>query len=303
MLTWPRFRRLLTAAVLEADPERRRAREEAARTERGVWSYEGEHGLRTLVAKAASGDVRWFVAAVDRIAEILRLEGDTEPVDARRAKAIGVLAHPVRALELLARHSGDADPEGPEEPVGDEPSDDADEDPRDRSLDVGLTNGLSAAELHRARPRVVLHLHLSDSSLRADDGLVRPEHGDPLTLVQVREWLADTGCHVTVRPVVDPVATTPVDAHETPYRLRDALFLRDPVDVFPYGNATSRTLDLDHTRPYVPLSRGGPPGQTGLHNLGPLTRSHHRAVTFGGGGGSSRTPGRTCSARRTGTCS
>ena len=128
----------------------------------------------------------------------------------------------------------------------------------------------------------MLHLHLTDSALRAGDGLVRPEHGDPLTLAQVQEWLADTGCHVTVRPVVDPVATSPVDAYETPYRLRDALFLRDPVDVFPYGNATSRTLDLDHTTPYVPLGRGGPPGQTGLHNLGPLTRSHHRAVTFGG---------------------
>jgi len=30
------------------------------------------------------------------------------------------------------------------------------------------------------------------------------------------------------------------------------------------------------------MSLGGPPGQTGLHNLGPLTRSNHRAVTFGG---------------------
>ena len=106
MLAWPRFRRLLAAAVLEADPEARRAREEAARTERGVWSYAGEHGLRTLVAKAASGDVRWFMAAVDRIAEVLRLEGDTEPVDARRAKAVGVLAQPAQALELLARHTG-----------------------------------------------------------------------------------------------------------------------------------------------------------------------------------------------------
>ena len=63
--------------VLEADPERRRAREEAARTERGVWSYGGEHGLRTIVAKAASGDVRWFLAAVDRIAA--RMSSTTSP--------------------------------------------------------------------------------------------------------------------------------------------------------------------------------------------------------------------------------
>lgn len=283
MLAWPRFRRLLTAAVLEADPDARRAREEAARVERGVWSYAGEDGLRTIVAKAASGDVRWFMAAVDRIADVLGLEGDLDPVDARRAKAIGILAQPARALELLMKHVDDADQRGQDTPApdGDAEPDEADE-PAERSLVLASPAGLAGQDLRRARPRVVLHLHLSDSSLRAGDGLVRPEHGDPLTLDQVREWLADTGCPVTVRPVVDPVETAPVDSYEIPYRLRDAVFLRNPVDVFPYGNAASRTLDLDHTLPYVPLARGGPPGQTGQHNLGPFTRSHHRAVTFGG---------------------
>lgn len=279
MLAWPRFRRLLTAAVLEADPDARRAREEAARAERGVWSFDGEDGLRTLVAKAASGDVRWFVAAVDCIAEILGLDGDLDPVDARRAKAIGVLAQPARALELLLRHADDPDPREAE--TSDETEDEQTEhEAGGRSLVLSSPRQLSGADLRRARSRVVLHLHLSDSTLRAGDGLVRPEHGDALTLQQAREWLADTGCPVTVRPVVDPVDTAPVDAYEAPHRLREALFLRNPVDVFPYGNATSRTLDLDHSSPYVPLDRGGPPGQTGLHNLGPLTRSHHRAVTF-----------------------
>ncbi|MGI3786378.1 MAG: DUF222 domain-containing protein [Janthinobacterium lividum] len=275
MLAWPRFRRLLAAAVLEADPDARRAREEAARVERGVWSYAGEDGLKTIVAKAASGDVRWFMAAVDRIAEVLRLDGDLDLVDARRAKAIGILADPARALELLMAHAGDTDPRHQEEREAD--TEEPDEAGR-RSLDLAPRHG---QDLRRARPRVVLHLHLSDSTLRAGDGLVRPEHADPLTLDQLREWLADTGCHVTVRPVVDPVETAPVDAYEIPYRLREAMFLRNPVDVFPYGNATSRTLDLDHTTPYVVLDRGGPPGQTGMDNLGPFTRSHHRAVTFG----------------------
>lgn len=294
MLAWPRFRRLLTAAVLEADPEQRRAREEAARTGRGVWSFDGEDGLRTIVAKAASGDVRWFVATVDRIAEVLELDGDRDGVDARRARAIGILAQPALALSLLARHASDPDQHGQEAPVADEAEDeqsqeqDGEQDSEqsgeqgDRSLVLHTPAGLSAADLRRARPRVVLHLHLTDSALRAGDGLVRPEHGDPLTLLQLHEWLSDTGCPITVRPVLDPVETAPVDAYETPYRLRDALFLRDPVDVFPYGNATSRTLDLDHSTPYVPPDRGGPPGQTGLHNLGPLGRSHHRAVTLAG---------------------
>ncbi|HEY0237429.1 MAG TPA: hypothetical protein VGC37_02175 [Friedmanniella sp.] len=292
LLAWPRFRRLLIAAVLQAAPEQRRAREEAARSDRGVWSFDGEHGLRTIVAKAASGDARWFLATVNRVAEVLELDGDRDPVDARRAKAIGIVAQPALALALLTRHADDPDRFGQrdERGAGDKPDerderderDEPDGEPVDRSLVLAAPVGLTSRDLRRARPRVVLHLHLTDSVLRTGDGLVRPEHGDPLTLEQVREWLADTGCAVTVRPVVDPVETAPVDAYEIPYRLREALFLRNPVDVFPYGNATSRTLDLDHSVPYVPLDRGGPPGQTGQHNLGPLTRSHHRVVTFAG---------------------
>lgn len=284
LLAWPRFRRLLSAAVLEADPGARRAREEAARTERGVWSFAGEDGLRTVVAKAAAGDVRWFMAAVDRIAEVLRLDGDEDPVHARRAKAVGIPAQPARALELLIEHTDDPDRQGQHAPGPDE-GEGAEQGGADRSLVLtfpGGPHGLSGQDLRGARPRVVLHLHLSDSSVRAGDGSVRPEHGEPLTVDQLRDWLVDTGCHVTVRPVVDPVETAPVDAYEIPHRLRDAVFLRNPVDVFPSAGATSRTLDLDHTVPYVPLDRGGPPGQTGLHNLGPLTRGHHRAVTFGG---------------------
>ena len=227
------------------------------------------------------------MATVERIADVLGLEGDTDPVDARRAKAIAVLAQPALALELLLRHVDDADAQGQEPDTdhadhADEVGEAPDAEP-DRSLVLrSPVEPRTERDLRRARPRVVLHLHLSDSSLRAGDGLVRPEHGDALTLAQVHEWLSDTGCAVTVRPVVDPVETSPVDAYETPYRLRDALFLRNPVDVFPFGNATSRSIDLDHTAPYVPLDHGGPPGQTGLHNLGPLTRSHHRAVTLAG---------------------
>jgi hypothetical protein len=39
---------------------------------------------------------------------------------------------------------------------------------------------------------------------------------------------------------------------------------------------TGRRRDTDHPDPYV---RGGPPGQTGLHNGARLTRHHHRIKT------------------------
>jgi hypothetical protein len=102
-----------------------------------------------------------------------------------------------------------------------------------------------------------------------------------MALEQLRAWLAETGCAVTVRPTWRPAEEAPVDSYEIPQRLRDAVRLRDLADVFPFGSCTSATMDLDHTRSYRPMNRGGPPGQTSLAGLGPMTRHHHRVVTHG----------------------
>ena len=45
----------------------------------------------------------------------------------------------------------------------------------------------------------------------------------------------------------------------------------------------SRRKDLDHTVPYLSPDRGGPPGQTRIGNLGPLSRYGHRVKTHGRG--------------------
>jgi hypothetical protein len=52
--------------------------------------------------------------------------------------------------------------------------------------------------------------------------------------------------------------------------------------VFAYAAAVSRSIDVDHTIPYLSRDRGGPPGQTRIGNLGPQTRRHHRHKTYGG---------------------
>ena len=41
-------------------------------------------------------------------------------------------------------------------------------------------------------------------------------------------------------------------------------------------------MDYDHPTPYVLLDHGGPPGQTGTHNSGPLGRRHHKWKTHAG---------------------
>ena len=73
----------MTAAA-SLHPEAARERADAAAASVGVWAFDGEHGLKTLVAKAASGDVTWFLAAVDRIPPLKR-------AFARQAMGLGVL--------------------------------------------------------------------------------------------------------------------------------------------------------------------------------------------------------------------
>lgn len=104
-LPWGRFLALLEAKIIEADPSAAEERRRAAASERFVETGQSdEHGLKTVIARAAAGDAIWFFAMCDRIAQVLEIEGDTDPVGARRSKALGILANPARAFALLARH-------------------------------------------------------------------------------------------------------------------------------------------------------------------------------------------------------
>ena len=67
----------------------------------------GEHGLKLIIARATAGDAIWFKATIDRIADILHRQGDPDPIDIRRSKAIGILAQPAQALQLLCQHQHD----------------------------------------------------------------------------------------------------------------------------------------------------------------------------------------------------
>lgn len=109
VLPWPRFQRVLAAAILDADPDQARERDLRRRTGRGVWAGQSADGLRTVVARAAAGDTAWFLATVDRVADILAAQGDLDPVGVRRSKAVGILAQPAVALQLLIDHRDDPD--------------------------------------------------------------------------------------------------------------------------------------------------------------------------------------------------
>ena len=105
MATLPpgRFLALVEAKIIEADPAAATARAEAEELARFVRAGRAdEHGLRTLVARARGGDVLVLIAVLDRLAFVLAAQGDTDPLEVRRAAALRILADPARALALLA---------------------------------------------------------------------------------------------------------------------------------------------------------------------------------------------------------
>jgi hypothetical protein len=115
-LPWGRLQTLLEATIIEADPVGAEQQTAAAAQERFVrLGRNSEHGLKLIIARATAGDAIWFKATIDRIADILTQQGDQDAVDIRRSKAIGILAQPAYALQLLCQHQHDHW-DGPTEP-------------------------------------------------------------------------------------------------------------------------------------------------------------------------------------------
>jgi hypothetical protein len=318
-VSWGRLQDLLDAAIIEADPVGAEHKAAAAAADRFVrLGRNSEHGLKFIIGRATAGDAIWFKAAIDRIAEILGWQGDTDPVDVRRSKAIGILAQPAEALQLLCEHQDD-DWNGPAEPA--DPADEADTDepnagtneqfdfdesahdetvPDETVTDdaesttvpdqtTGTSTGVNEEgayrslqilpapfDPNRARPHAIIYVHLAAEALTAGIGIARMENVGPILLGRLRMLLGE-GCVINLKPVIDlPAGHIPVDSYEIPVALREQLHLRYPADVFPYAAAVNRSLDIDHTIPYLDPDQGGPPGQTRIGNLGPLVRRNHR---------------------------
>jgi hypothetical protein len=128
-----------------------------------------------------------------------------------------------------------------------------------------------------------VYVHLTDQTLiaaaRGGDGPVRVEGIGPLLASQLTEVVGH-GPYL-VKPVIDLNDAISSDAYEASDRIRERVKLIHPVELFPYGTReTSNSIDLDHIEPYDPL---GPPGQTNLQNLAPLSRFGHRVKTHAPG--------------------
>ncbi len=94
--------KIVKAAVWEADPEAAKAQAEAAARTRGVFvAPSDDHGTKQIWVRAAAGDVIRFDATIDDLARALKILGDTDDLDQRRAKAIGWISDPAAAHQLL----------------------------------------------------------------------------------------------------------------------------------------------------------------------------------------------------------
>lgn len=270
---------LVHEARLYADPDRAIADHDRAMDARKVECRYGTGAPGTgeawLVLDEA--DLVAFDSTVGVMADQIGALGHPGTLDVRRAHAVGILADPQQALDLLA-----VDPTAP----------DADSDPGvcvAEDIAHGPANPFRRPTTDGAATpsgEVVLVLHVTDRDLIEGDGCpgrggvaVSPKLG-PVLMSRLQGWLFSAG-KVTVTPVVDHMAVAAVDRHDPPDRMAAAVRFRDLTCVYPGCGRASQSCDLDHIAPYVPPDEGGPPRQTSPDNLAPLCRRHHRAKTFG----------------------
>lgn len=268
---------LVHEARLYADPDRAIADHDRAMDARKVECRYGTGAPGTGEAWMVldEADLVAFDAAVGMMADQIGALGHGGSLDVRRAHAVGILADPQQAFDLLA-----VDPTAP----------DADEDPAvvaAEDIAHGAANPFRRpASGEGPSGEVVLVFHITDRDLLdtgsswGSDGVARSPKLGPVLLGRLQSWLLSAG-KVTIRPVVDHATIVPVDVHDPPARTAAAVRLRDTTCVYPGCGRASESCDLDHIEEYVPPDEGGAPGQTHPDGLAPLCRRHHRAKTFG----------------------
>jgi len=234
-------------------------------------------------------DAEDLEAAVRQLAHQMYLDGSTDDLSVRRAKALGLLARGQDTLHDADAAGAGAGSGAPQD--GRAARSASDERGRDRATDAPTAPDDVQSSRKAPRRTVILTVHLSDAALTGAPQLdpvtgqlglhlARVEnHRQLVTADAVREWCGVPGTQVIVKPVIDLHETVAVDSYEVPDRIATRVKLTRTTCAFPHCTRPAETADLDHTIEYVPTDSGGPPGQTSTDNLAPLCRHDHRAKT------------------------
>ncbi|KQY55463.1 HNH endonuclease signature motif containing protein [Nocardioides sp. Root140] len=204
-----KLEKLLDEALLKLYPLEREKQRAAALDQRQVRLLEGVSagGVASILISADLKDAYDFNDTVTALAQALADGGCEEPLDVRRALAVGILADPARALALL---------EGEEAPK-----------PR--------------------RKQMTIVMHLSADAVHGIAPVGRFERGDqPVAAAMVAEWAARADTRVTVRPVIDLADHEMVGSYEVPERLKAQVAGVNGCCVFPFCTRPARACDCDH---------------------------------------------------------
>jgi len=264
---------LVQAALVRFDPEAAARKAKAAADGRGVWMGDQmTDGTRSIRIEADALDATVFDSTIDSIADTLGALGDVDRRDVRRARAVGVIADPQGALDLLTTDAGsDGDGDG------------------DGGSAVNAGGRQPVNPNRNGKARVTLYVHLHEDAIIAGSGVGRVEGLGPVTVEKITDWVGRSD--LTIKPVLDLNNRASVDAYEVPDRMAETVLLRNPCCPFPWCTNRSRNKDTDHVRRYVAPGEGGLLGQTTAHNLAPPCRRHHRLKTHGGWSYSMPEPG------------
>ncbi len=257
-VAWRRIEKEIAYATAKWDADKTAEAERQARDSRhldidfptrrgGSPARPGDIAAAGLRGRLSATDAVKFNALVAAKAAELAAAGDADPLDVRRAKALGLIADQLMTGELDLAFGGDG------------------------------------ARSKKSSLPATLHVHVRAEDLAAGGdgdgtGIGVVERLGPATLDLLADWLRETD--LTIRPVLDLGRTDAVDAHDPPAWMRELVILRDGHCVFSRCGRDARSCDLDHIQPYVPMDEGGPPGQTRPDHLAPLCRRHHRLKTF-----------------------
>ncbi len=292
-IPWTHFEDLVAGKVAAAAPEV--AKEKERRAAEAVFARALKRRAGEETSGIAAFMIRGPVPIIDALDQAVttlahRLHDhlpeptgpeDTAPtMDQLRVQAVALLAAQHLAEPHVPGSGGDAD-------EGDATAGAGDDSPEAQADGAPVpASDLGSVDLRDLLPAVslVVHLYGGPREVSADseelDGIARVEGHGAVSETWLREVLGRFA-RFDVRPVLHPEGLAPVESYEVPARHRRAVQLLAPTETFPWGTtaSTGPTVQLDHVVPWDPH---GPPAQTGLHNLAPLSTLHHRLKTHGG---------------------